>query len=296
MNPDTLNTTNIVLTTDGGTNIPITLAVDSLNEIVTVTPTSMLTLGTSYLLLITTAVKDYSNIPLVDPYTYHYSTQPPPAAVSSVDPADGTMDAPLGAHVTVQFTVPVLTAQVTMTSFKVTETNGGAVVAGVLSPEQTGNSATFYPAGEFKPLTDYTVTVTSDIHDQLHNVALIPFVSHFKTQQEPAPEVVEISCQGMPGTTMCAAQTEIVVTFSRPVIISTVTTSTFFMTAMGSSTPEAITPTVPGAGTAVTSGTASLLPGAALSAPTTFTVTLTNCITNAAGIPMVPFTWQFTTM
>lgn len=288
MNPDTINSSTIVLTgialDSTMTTVPTTITLGSNNSIATVAPTSMLSLGMTYLLVVSTAVKDYSNIALLDPYTFHYSTSLPSPVVTAIDPADNVMDAPIDGVVRATFNVP-MTASTFPGHFKVTETDTGNELLGldpIVTP--TGFSAQFIPSpAPFKPLTNYTVTLTADIHDT-RSQPLAAFTSHFKTQQEPAPFVTGFACQGVLDPTMCPTQTRIQISFSRVVMGVDGTT----VTVSKAGTPVAGTVTA-------NPNSAEFAPASPFDANTTYDLTITSAITNSAGVALVPYTGQFST-
>jgi hypothetical protein len=117
--------------------------------------------------------------------------------VVSVNPVAAGTGAPLNTLVTVTFSKEVATASVTTTTFTLTGPSA-APVAGAVSLNDLGTTATFTPTGSLASGTVYTATVTTGVQDLLAKPMAANYVWSFTTgtTQAVSPAVVPLGTAG----------------------------------------------------------------------------------------------------
>ena len=194
-----------------------------------------------------------------------------PHVVSCV-PVDGSQGVALDAKITVTFSEAVAASSVDTSTFKVSDVTGTVSVDGA--------EATFTPDGGLSAGTAYTVTLTTGIKDKAGNRLASEYTSTFTTAFAPLT-VVAIDPVNL--ATKVPTDVTITATFSVPVQVTTVTTSTFLVSGV--------------TGTVVAVGNEAMFtPDALLEPGTAYTVAITTDVTDTAGHAMVSeFTSTFET-
>lgn len=201
-----------------------------------------------------------------------------PATVTSTTPARDATGVAINASLRATFSGPMDTSTVTASTFLLNQ--GSTAVPGSVTCD--GTTARFVPTTQLAATTKYTATLTTGIKDAAGNALESALVWEFTTAataDTTAPFVAKVT-----------GNDSITATFSEPVSPSTVSASTFTVTAPGEATV---------AGTVTYEGlVATFLPTVALSEGTRFTAKLqggANGVTDLTGNPMAQdFAWSFT--
>jgi hypothetical protein len=186
--------------------------------------------------------------------------------------------------ISVTFSEAMNTSTVTTTTFTVTA--GSTVVPG--SVGYSGATATFTPTGNLAYSTPYTATVTTGAQDLAGNALASNHVWNFTTGTAPdtAPPTVS-STNPANGATGVGINTAISVTFSEAMNASTVTTTTFTVTAGSTVVPGSV---------GYSGTTATFTPTGNLAYSTPYTATVTTGAQDLAGNALASnHVWNFTT-
>jgi hypothetical protein len=251
--------------------------------ITTYTPTSPLTINTTYTARITTAVKDLKgNILQVD-YVWTFSTGATLSpVVISTDPTDSASCVAVNTAINVTFSVPMDSSTITTTTFILAQ--GATPVLGTVSYK--GLIASFKPATNLVSGTKYTATVTTGVKN-LSGTALVKNIVWTFTAGCNSVPIVTSTDPGN-NSTGIALNKVISATFSVPMDTSTLTTTTFTL----KQGATAVNGTVSNSGSTVTfTPTSELLSG------TTYTATITTGAKNLASISLArDSVWNFSTV
>jgi hypothetical protein len=178
MDPTTINTTTFTV----APGVTGTVTGDATNKIFTFTPSSNLALSTTYTVTITTGAKDPSGNALASNFVWTFMTAvsscaaPPPPAVISVTPPNGTIGVCPNAVVTATFNEAMNPVTISTTTFTVSPG-----VTGVVTLDGTGKIATFTPTAALALNTTYTATITTGAQDLAGNPLAANFVWNFMT-------------------------------------------------------------------------------------------------------------------
>ncbi|MGW6173955.1 Ig-like domain-containing protein, partial [Arthrobacter sp. NPDC055138] len=258
--------------------VAATVTYDEATRTATLNPTADLAIDTVYTVRLTSGIRDTGGNPLAAT-SWTFTTTGPAPSVTGRTPAEDATDVATNGNVTATFSEAI--TGVNANTFRVTNSAGAAVAAG-LSYNAATRTVTLNPEANLQANTVYTVELTSGIRD-LQGNALPATTWNFTTEGGPSitgrtPAV---------NATNVAANGNITATFSEP--ITGVNANTFRVTNS--------------AGTAVTAAlsyntatrTVTLNPAANLLTNRTYTVRLTNGITDLTGNPITATTWNFTT-
>ncbi|WP_425432403.1 Ig-like domain-containing protein [Granulicella pectinivorans] len=204
--------------------------------------------------------------------------------VISTNPANGATGVLLNQAITAVFSKALTASTVNATSFTVTA--GGSAVAGTVSYSATGNVATFTPSASLAPGTLYTGTLTTAIADTASpsNSLATNYTWTFTTAFLP----VVTSTAPVNGATSVPLAQVVSATFSKVMNPSTISASTFTVTASGVAVPG----TVSYAGS-----TATFTPTVALASGTVFVATITSGAQDTNGYGLAAnYVWSFTTV
>ena len=232
-------------------------------------------------------IADPTGNPLA-PTSWTFTTGPAPDVVAptlvAANPAAGTTGVATDAPVTATFSENI--TGLSTDTFQLTDP-AGTVVPAAVTFDPAALTGTLAPTSALVFSTTYTVRLSAGITDAAGN-PLAPTSWTFSTVAAPdtlAPTVTS----GVPAanTVDVAATSSIAVAFSEAV------------TGVNATTFQVLDPA--GAAVAGTLGydpatlTATLAPTSALAYSTTYTVRLSAGITDAAGNPLAPTSWTFTT-
>jgi len=200
-----------------------------------------------------------------------------PPTVSSTSPANNATGVAVSAAVTATFSEAVAPASVTASSFTV----GG--VSGTISVN--GATVTFTPSAPLANNTTYTATLTTAVTDVAGNHLAANRTWTFVTTaaaDSTAPRVSSVNpSDTQPGVPV---NVDMTVTFSEAVIVPA-----------GSFTLSDAAGSVPGT-VSVAGATVTFIPSVILSDNTTYTVRVTNAVTDLTGNHLATgYSWTFTT-
>jgi hypothetical protein len=177
------------------------------------------------------------------------------------------------------------------TSFTLTATISGTSVSGVVAYVAAGSVATFIPAANLAPTTEYTATITTGATDVAGIALAQNYVWTFTTAAAPilvpptVTSTIPVSfATGVPLNQIVSA------TFSTEMNPATISSTTFSLIGPGS-TPVAGLVAYSTVGNSLT-----FTPTANLAPSTTFTATITTGAKNLAGTALAGnYVWTFTT-
>lgn len=206
-----------------------------------------------------------------------------PPAVLSTNPPNYLTAVPVYSTVAATFSEAIDPATVTAASF--TLTHGTTPVPGTVS--YSGGTATFTPSAYLSPSTVYKATITTGVKDLAGNAMSSNYSWQFQTSAPDTTPPAVTSTNPVAGAAAVAVNTDITVTFSKPVDPATVTAATF--TLMNGSNP--VTGSVTASGT-----TATFTLTAPLAFGTLYTASITTGVKDLLGNAMAAtYTWTFTT-
>jgi len=291
----TINNSTVTLTVSGGgAGVAGVLSFHGNNKVL-FDPIPVLATGTTYVLTVTTGVQDVGGTPMAAQFTTSFTTTGPAPdvtapTVTSTSPANNTVNVAVGSTVSATFSEAMNAGTVTGSSVTLTPTAGGAAIPAAFNYNAASRIATLTPSSSLAFSTSYTLTVSTAVQDVAGNALAATFSSTFTTDagDVTAPTVTGVT--PATGASGVAATSNVVVTFSEPMIAGTVNTSTYTVTPTSGGAPIA-------AGVVYNAGprTATLTPSAALSYSTSYTVNVTSGATDAAGNALTPFSSTFTT-
>jgi Domain of unknown function (DUF4082)/Malectin domain/Bacterial Ig-like domain len=208
-----------------------------------------------------------------------------PPTVTGTTPAGGATGVSTLVRPTASFSRAMDATTINAASF--TLTGPGGSIGATVSYDAATRTAELSPSNELAYSTTYTARLATSIKAADGAPLAAPVAWSFTTAAPPAPQVTSTSpTDGATGISLSAVASA---TFSRPLDPATVTTANFTLT--GPEGPVQATVAYDGA-----SRTATLTPGAPLTASTTFAARVNTSITSADGTPLAaPVSWGFTT-
>ena len=276
----TLTTSSFTLTGPGGA---VAGTVTCSDTSASFTPTSLLTASTIYTATITTGATNVGGAALASKYVWSFTTSPNPAVASTI-PINGATGVPVNQVLSATFNEGINCSTVTSSTFTLSGP-GGAVAGTVGCAGTSATSATFTPTSLLASNSSYTATLTTGIANPQGEAMLSNYVWTFTTGLAP----IVTSTVPANGATIVPVNQVLSATFSEQMNCSTITASSFTLTAPG---PVSVPGIVACAGTSATFTPTSLLLGA-----TAYTATITTGATNAAGAALAGnYVWTFTTV
>ncbi len=294
--------------TVSGTNVPG--AVTPVSTSATFAPSNPLKLSTRYSATIkggSGGVKDLAGNAMASDFVFTFTTGPTadntaPTLISTFA-IDGAAGLPVNSASTATFSEPMdpSTLASPATGFTVKEFNTNAAVAGVVT--YSGNTATFKPDSDLKPLTKYTSTITTGAKDLAGNVLVSGLVANpWSWTTSPVADItapkVTVTNPANLGTNV-PVDKKINATFNEAMSLNTMTTANFTVTETG------VLGNLPGTVSYdVQNNIATFSPQGNLKPDTGYTVTVTNGAKDLAGnalvVPAVnglpaPNPWTFRT-
>jgi len=254
----------------------------------TFTPAANLAANTLYTATITTGVKDANGNSIIKDYIWSFTTSAStdliPPTVTVTNPSSNNIGVAFNSPVVITFSEPIDQTSVTALTFMVRQ--GTTNVPGTITT--TATTATFTPSSNYLPATQYTATITADAKDVAGNKLGSDYTFSFTTASSPDLVLPMVnSTDPLFNATNVAKNKVVVITFSKPMNATTITSSTF--TLMQGTT--AVTGTVAYSGTS-----ASFTPSALLTAGTVYTAKISTGAKDLAGNALAAnITWNFTT-
>ena len=279
MNPSTINSSSFVVT--GASTIAGTLTYSGVTA--TFTPSVNLTPNTTYVVRITTAVKDLRGNALQEDYLFSFSTgatlQP---LVLTTSPTPNETGVVLNKVVSATFNMPMDPATINTTTFTLKQ--GTTTITGVVT--YSGNTALFTPNANLTANTVYTATITTGAHNMAGVALASNYVWNFTTGAIVAPRV--ILTDPFNTETGVLLNKVVTATFDMAMDPLTITTSTF--------TLKQGTDVILGS-VSYSGNMASFTPNNPLLANAVFTATITTGAKNVAGVAIANnYVWTFTTI
>ena len=279
MNPSTINSSSFIVT--GASTIAGTLTYSGVTA--TFTPSVNLTPNTTYVVRITTAVKDLRGNALQEDYLFSFSTgatlQP---LVLTTSPTPNETGVVLNKVVSATFNMPMDPATINTTTFTLKQ--GTTTITGVVT--YSGNTALFTPNANLTANTVYTATITTGAHNMAGVALASNYVWNFTTGAIVAPRV--ILTDPFNTETGVLLNKVVTATFDMAMDPLTITTSTF--------TLKQGTDVILGS-VSYSGNMASFTPNNPLLANAVFTATITTGAKNVAGVSIANnYVWTFTTI
>ncbi len=220
------------------------------------------------------------NVTTTDITTIADTTAP---TISLQYPAADATGVATNSSITATFSEPMDLSSITSSSFLLTQNENS--VSGSVS--LSGTVATFTPGSNFLGNTTYTATITTSAKDTAGNPLAANFSWSFTTGAAPdtTPPTVT-STTPATGTNLGGASAPISVSFSEPILPSSVNTATFIVNNGSSNISGTLS---------CSAATATFTPSVSLAYNTQYTVTITTGIKDLADNPLAtPYTWNFT--
>ena len=279
MNPSTINSSSFIVT--GASTIAGTLTYSGVTA--TFTPSVNLTPNTTYVVRITTAVKDLRGNALQEDYLFSFSTgatlQP---LVLTTSPTPNETGVVLNKVVSATFNMPMDPATINTSTFTLKQ--GTTTITGVVT--YSGNTALFTPNANLTANTVYTATITTGAHNMAGVALASNYVWNFTTGAIVAPRV--ILTDPFNTETGVLLNKVVTATFDMAMDPLTITTSTF--------TLKQGTDVILGS-VSYSGNMASFTPNNPLLANAVFTATITTGAKNVAGVAIANnYVWTFTTI
>lgn len=279
MNPSTINSSSFIVT--GASTIAGTLTYSGVTA--TFTPSVNLTPNTTYVVRITTAVKDLRGNALQEDYLFSFSTgatlQP---LVLTTSPTPNETGVVLNKIVSATFNMPMDPATINTSTFTLKQ--GTTTITGVVT--YSGNTALFTPNANLTANTVYTATITTGAHNMAGVALASNYVWNFTTGAIVAPRV--ILTDPFNTETGVLLNKVVTATFDMAMDPLTITTSTF--------TLKQGTDVILGS-VSYSGNIASFTPNNPLLANAVFTATITTGAKNVAGVAIANnYVWTFTTI
>lgn len=279
MDPSTLNSSSFIVT--GASTIAGTLTYSGVTA--TFTPSVNLTPNTTYVVRITTAVKDLRGNALQEDYLFSFSTgatlQP---LVLTTSPTPNETGVVLNKIVSATFNMPMDPATINTSTFTLKQ--GTTTITGVVT--YSGNTALFTPNANLTANTVYTATITTGAHNVAGVALASNYVWNFTTGTIVAPRV--ILTDPFNTETGVLLNKVVTATFDMAMDPLTITTSTF--------TLKQGTDVILGS-VSYSGNMASFTPNNPLLANAVFTATITTGAKNVAGVAIANNSvWTFKTI
>jgi hypothetical protein len=260
------------------------VAYDAETRTVSLVPQAPLDTDKTYVVTLSPEIVDTEGRPLVGTTSWMFAIAPDttPPAVTLTSPTTGATN--VAVDTTIVATLSEAIAGVTAASFFLEGPNG-PIAASVALLSKTTVSLT--PTVQLAPQTVYQASLTSTIVDIAGNPLMgAPIAWTFKTGADTIAPVLSSRFPEVADSDILLS-TNVTARFSEPVI--NVSTASMTLDKAGSVIPATVT-------YSPTTRLARLTPTAALSANTTYTVTLTSAITDVFGNALAaPVTWSFET-
>ena len=278
MNPSTIDLTSFSIV--GST--PLTGTISYNGTTATFTPDINLTPNTTYVGMITTAVKDINGNALQQDYIWTFATgttlQP---RITATTPLSDETNIVLNKVVQASFNMPMNPSTINATTFTLKQ--GVTPILGIVT--YIGNNAYFTPNVAFTINTVYTATITSGAKNSAGTPINNDYVWSFTTGTAIAPRLIATS--PTPGENGVQLNKVITATFDMPMSALSIPTS--FTLKQGTNSIAGIVTYI--------GNTASFTPNNPLLENTTYTATVSTIAKNVAGIALAnDYMWSFTTL
>ncbi|HVF38960.1 MAG TPA: Ig-like domain-containing protein [Gemmatimonadaceae bacterium] len=295
MDATSITSSTITLSGPGG-SIAGSVSYNAASRVATFTPSAALANSASYTVTVTTGVKDAAGNALAAPFAASFTTAAvvdatAPTVITPISPANAATGIALATAVTAVFSEPMDPATISSTTVTLRATTSGAAVSGSVAYNSAARTVTFTPSSPLAAGTNYTFSITTGARDLAGNALATAFSSTFTTvapSDVTAPTVV--STNPASGAGGVGVSSTVSVTFSETMDPATISSSTITLAPSGGSAVAATVSYNAG------SNTATLIPSSPLSNSTTYTLTVTTGVKDAAGNSLASaFTTSFST-
>jgi hypothetical protein len=279
LNPSTINYSSLIVTSTSTIAGTITYS----GVTATFTPAVNLTPNTTYVVKITTAVKDLRGNALQEDYLFSFSTgatlRP---LVLTTSPTPNETGVVLNKVVSATFNMPMDPTTINTSTFTLNQ--GTNTITGIVT--YSDNTALFTPNVNLTANTVYTATITTGTHNMAGVAIASNYVWNFTTGAIVAPRV--ILTDPFNTETGILLNKVVTATFDMAMDPLTITTSTF--------TLKQGTDVILGS-VSYSGNMASFIPDNPLLANAVFTATITTGAKNVVGVAIATnYVWRFTTI
>ena len=286
VDPATVDITSFKASTAAG---PLVGTVSSAANVITLNLVNKIPVNTTVTATVVSSIKDNAGVRMARDYVFSFKTSATadntPPTVVSTDPQNTETNVALNRKISATFSENIAPTSFNSNTFLLTGPAGP--VSGVVTA--VDNRAIFAPSVSLLANTIYTATITTGATDTSDNALVAPKSWTFTTGptvDSTPPTVVTTSPTTSQANVPVASQ--VVITFSEPLSVSTVTSSSFKLT-LNDGTPVAST--VSYAGNVVT-----LTPTSLMVASTVYQVTVYTAVTDLAGNNLATnYNWSFAT-
>ncbi|HUQ19901.1 MAG TPA: Ig-like domain-containing protein [Gemmatimonadaceae bacterium] len=290
MDAITVNATNFILKTSGGTAIPALVTYNATTRTALLTPSTALPSASPLTATITTGIKDVAGNRLASDFSFSFTTRDEiPPTVVSISPSNGSTGLATNVPLTITFSEAMDVASVTA-SIALKVTSSGVTVPGSVSYNPSTLTATFTPAASLAFATSYTLTVSPVAKDASGNALTASTSSTFSTAGAPdttPPTVVTVSPTN--GAASVSVNSTVVISFSEPMDGTSMTSLTVLLKSGSVTVPSVVS--YSGATNSVT-----ITPTAPLAFGADYSVTVTTGAKDLAGNGLASqFSSAFTT-
>lgn len=169
-----------------GTSIPGTLTLSTDRKTVTFSHSSPLSSSTSYIVTVTTGVKDLAGNAMTVNKVWSFTTaDTTPPTVTSTNPANSATDIAVTSSITATFNEAVQSSTLSMTTFKIQA--GTTSIPGTVTLSADGKTAMFDPTSLLAASISYTVTITTGVKDLAGNPMVTAKTWSFTTAAPSPP-------------------------------------------------------------------------------------------------------------
>ena len=286
IDPTTITTSSFTLRDATGALVPATVSYDSTRRQATLNPSSPLTLSQTYTARLGTQIRTQQGASLDAPFVWSFTvadSPPAPPTVTGSTPAAGATGVTASAAPTATFSVPMDASTLTTSTFTLTSAAGS--VPATVSYDSSSNTATLTPTVALAPTTTYTVRLTTGVR----GADGTPFGGTSWSFTTIAGPTIT-STAPVDGATYVGRSAAVTATFSRGMLASSITTSTFQLyDPSGAVVPATVSYDS-------TSNTATLTPSAQLLGGSTYAAVVSGSVLSADGTPVgSDTTWKYTT-
>ena len=282
MNVETINSTSFSVSDDTAIAGAITFTSTATSTTVIFTPTTNLSLNTTYTAVITDAVKDNTGNAMQADYVWSFSTgNIVTPRVIATNPINAATNVALDKKISATFSEKMNPATFTAASFKIN--NGNENIAGTFTFR--GQNVIFSPTALLTSNTNYTATITTAVKNDAGVGIASNYIWTFSTGTNLLPAVISTDPVNL--ATNVPLNKTISATFNQVMNPQTVNNTSFTLKEGNNLV----------AGVFSFNGSTILFnPNASLLSATTYTATLTTAIKNAAGDGLASnYIWTFTT-
>ena len=269
--------------------IPASLSYTTVTDKAILNPSSSLLPGTTYVVTLTSGIKDKDNYALLNSGTWAFTTDTAPTIIVRI-PEPDQLNVPVATNITVTFSKKMDISTITSNSFFLKKQGSGAKVNGAITFSGDHKTVVLNPDASLEGGTVYEVSLTSAIKSETGVTALEVGQNYLFKTVATAPSVTTKTpasqATGVPVTQNVTA------VFDKEMDASTITSATFYIIKQGGSPlPANVTYNA-------ATKTATLDPLGDLEQGAVYDVTLSTAIKGSTGATLTgaPVVWSFSTV